>query len=138
MSKGLAQIPVPPMTDEQLGRILDSGGELMNVDYSPVREAIIRTSAGVASVTHALALRSLQELAVDRPPEIKLVMDAQTLRAAAWSYSSSMQGGMKAQFEKAIFFVDDARILNGSGVAVSSGGCNTSGNWRSCWHRVVV
>lgn len=103
ISKRVAQIPVPPLDDDQLGRILDDGGRLMNVDFAEVREAIIRTSAGVASVTHALALRCLQELKIETPPEQQVGITATTLREAAWSYASSMQGNMKHSLEMAVY-----------------------------------
>jgi len=103
VTRRVARIQVPPMTDDQLGDILDTGGALMSVDFSAVRDEIVRKSAGVASVTHALALRCLQELGIDTPPDVTVEIRDDTLRAAGVSYAASMQSDIKERFEKGLF-----------------------------------
>ena len=103
VTRRVARIQVPPLTDDQLGAILDTGGDLMHVDFSAVREEIVRKSAGVASVTHALALRCLQELEIDTPPEVTIEISDHTLREAGLSYAASMQSDIKERFEKGLY-----------------------------------
>lgn len=109
----VAQLAVLPLTPDELGQILDKGSVLMNVDFSEIREELIRLSSGVASVTHALALRSLRELKIDKPVvgEPPLITHA-TLALAAKSYARSMSGDMKEAFEKGVYLKRDRKYDN--------------------------
>ena len=112
----VAQLAVKPLTPDELGLILDKGSHLMNVDLSEIRDEIIRLSSGVASATHALALRCLQELKIETP-----VLGAarpirhEVLVLAARSYARSMSGDMREDFEKGVF-LKRARIFDNCAV----------------------
>ena len=103
VTRRVVRVHVPPLDDKQLGQILDEGGRLMRVDFSPVRRTIIRNSAGVASVTHALALACLDELGIDTPPKDVVTIQPETLRAASRIYVRGLSHDMKERFEKAVF-----------------------------------
>jgi len=100
----VAQLAVRSLTSDELGQILDKGSRLMNIDLSEIREEIIRLSSGVASATHALALRCLQELRIETPVlgEAKPISH-EVLVLAARSYARSMSGDMREDFEKGVF-----------------------------------
>lgn len=100
----VAQLSVKPLTPEELSQILEKGALLLNVDFSEVKDEIIRLSSGVASATHALALRCLQQLGIETPVlgEARLITH-DVLVLAARSYARSMSGNMKEDFEKGVF-----------------------------------
>lgn len=112
MKKRLSRIAVPTMTDEQLGEIIDHGGRLLNVDFSEVRDSIIRRSVGVASVTHALALRCLQAMKVDSGGENFVKVTVAGLVEAERAYARTMQGDTKEAFEKALYLRRERKYNN--------------------------
>ncbi len=98
----LATISLPPLADEQLGKILDQGGALLNVDFSGVREQIIRHSVGVASVTHALAYECCRAAGVMATQSEPTIVDHDHLTGAKSAYVRTRAADMKVDFDRAL------------------------------------
>lgn len=98
----VAPIELRPLTETELGELLDEGGRLLNVDFSEVRADIIASSAGVASVTHGLAKACLDQLDIDVKQKTLFRVSASIWRNAAAEYVETYAGGVRAQFTKAL------------------------------------
>lgn len=116
----LASIEVPPLTPEELGAILDTGSELLNVDFSKVRTEIIRHSVGLASVTHALAFMSCQELGVEDPAAECVLVTPAALEAAKRSYGRTRAPQVREAFEKALAVVQRKRKFDNYALILSA------------------
>ncbi|TYL53163.1 ATP-binding protein [Agromyces mariniharenae] len=98
----VAPIELRPLTDTELGELLDEGGRLLNVDFSEVRADIIASSAGVASVTHGLAKACLDQLDIEVKQKTLFKVSASVWDDAATEYVETYAGGVRAQFTKAL------------------------------------
>lgn len=102
MKDRLASIELPPLNDDELGAILDEGGELLNVDFGPVRDRIIRNSVGVAQITHGLAFETCRALGVEQTSAERRIVDGPALDRGRATYTRTRTGSMKADFDKAL------------------------------------
>lgn len=102
MSGRLVSIQLPPLTDDELGAILDKGKELLNVNFDAVRDQIIRHSVGVASVTHALAFECCRALSIAETSRTSLYVTGSALEVAKANYARTRTPDMKANFDVAL------------------------------------
>ncbi|KJL45629.1 hypothetical protein RR49_00038 [Microbacterium ginsengisoli] len=102
MGGRLADIPIPPLGDDDLGQLLDKGKDLLNVDLGAVRNRIIKHSVGVASVTHALARECCTALGVRETSPNPMYVTAEALETAKTAYSRTRGGTMREDFDAAL------------------------------------
>lgn len=102
MQGRLAHIELPSLSEAELGQLLDTGAGLLNADFSSVRQEIIEHSAGLASVTHALAYLCCETLGILAPAPTQVVVTPDTLSTAKSSYSRTRTPDIKHAFEKAM------------------------------------
>lgn len=102
MGGRLADIQLPPLDDDQLGELLDNALELLNVDFTPVRDQIIRHSVGVASITHALARLCCVAVGVRETSDERITITANALEKAKASYVRTRGAAMKEDFDAAL------------------------------------
>lgn len=112
----LVDVQVPPLDEEELRKILDVGEELLNLDFEQVRDRLLTTSVGTASITHALALACCNQREIFyRTDEVVRFTDEDFERALT-SYARTRSGNLKPRFEKALLVhrkrtYDNPRIL---------------------------
>lgn len=102
MGGRLADIPIPPLGDEDLGALLDKAKDLLNVDFGAVRNRIIKHSVGVASITHALARECCTALGILETSRKQMYVTPEALENAKSSYSRTRGGNMKDDFDVAL------------------------------------
>ncbi|WP_440711742.1 ATP-binding protein [Herbiconiux sp. YIM B11900] len=112
MGGRLADIPVPPLDDDQLGALLEKSKELLNVDFDQVRDSIIRHSVGVASITHSLARECCLAMGVRRTAESRVVITPVALETAKSAYVRTRGGNMKEDFDVALEVAQTRRYNN--------------------------
>jgi hypothetical protein len=98
----LAAIHVPPLNDTQLGALLGNGKTLLNVDFSAVRDGIIRYSVGVANVTHSLASECCNVVGVSQTSAELITITDSDLQMARSAYVATRNGTMKQDFDVAL------------------------------------
>lgn len=102
MSRRVAELLVPLMTDEELSSILINGQALLNIDLSELVPPIVQYSAGLPAVCHQLALNSCIEndiLATEAQP---VALSREDLKPAAELYVRDSSDTLKARFDKAL------------------------------------
>lgn len=102
MGGRLADIPIPPLGDDDLGAVLDKGNDLLNVDFGAVRNRIIKHSVGVASITHALARECCTAVGVMETSRKRMYITTEALENAKSAYSRTRGGNMKDDFDVAL------------------------------------
>ncbi|MEV8172674.1 ATP-binding protein [Microbacterium sp. NPDC077486] len=102
MGGRLADIPIPPLDDDELGLLLDKGNDLLNVDFGAVRNRIIKHSVGVASITHALARECCTAVGVLETSRKRMYVTVDALEIAKSAYSRTRGGNMKEDFDVAL------------------------------------
>jgi hypothetical protein len=112
MGGRLADIELASLDDDQLGEILDTGQDLLNVDFADVRELIIRHSVGVASITHALAAECCRAAGVRSTSESRTPITAAALEVAKAAYTRKRSGDMRQKFDTALEVVATRRYHN--------------------------
>jgi hypothetical protein len=112
MGGRLADIPIPPLGDEELGALLDKAKDLLNVDFDLVRDRIIRHSVGVASITHALARECCLAMDVRKTAEARVVVTPEALEKAKAAYVRTRGGNMKEDFDAALEVTQTRRYNN--------------------------
>lgn len=98
----LAYIELPPLNDDELGAVLDTGAQVLNVDFSAVRNEIIRHSVGLAGITHGLAHECCYVAGVQERRSAIVAIDTTTLATAKANYSRTRQVEIKDRFDKAL------------------------------------
>lgn len=98
----LVDIQVPPLGHDELGKILDVGGRLLNLDFSTIRSELLDTAVGTASITHALALACCDEREVTRTVDETTVFSKKDFVAAAQGYVRTRSGTVRARFRSAL------------------------------------
>ena len=91
MSNRVSELHVPPMTSEELSRIIENGQELLNVNLSAVAEGIVEYSLGMPSTCHQLALSTCIEKGVTSTQKVRLAFTWRDLDPAMnrWIKDSS-------------------------------------------------
>jgi len=102
VGKRLIDIPVPPLDDTELGKILDTGENLLNLDFSAIRHRLLHTSVGTVSITHALALACCDEREVEEASAEKIVFTEEDFEEAVEGYARTRSSTLKARFRKAL------------------------------------
>lgn len=108
----LADVPIPPLSDEQLGQVLNKGLELLKVDFMPVRDRIIRHSVGVATITHSLAKECCVALGVRETNREVIAVTDEAFTAAKAAYVRTRGGDMKELFDVAVHQPTTRRYQN--------------------------
>ncbi|CAH0150565.1 hypothetical protein SRABI98_00766 [Microbacterium sp. Bi98] len=98
----LVDIHVAPLDHNELGKILDVGESLLNLDFSNVRARLLNTAVGTASIAHALALACCNERDVTQAVQERVVFTEGDYQEAAQSYVRTRSGGVKARFTSAL------------------------------------
>lgn len=98
----LIDIMVPPLAESELGEILDIGEELLNLDFSKIRDRLLATSVGTASITHALALTCCNQREVSNRSTEPVVFTNEDFESAVESYARTRSSSLKGRFEKAL------------------------------------
>ena len=112
MAGRLADIPIPPLGDDDLGQLLDKGKDLLNVDFGAVRNRIIKHSVGVASITHALARECCTALGVLETSNTLMYVTAEALENAKTAYSRTRGGTMREDFDAALEITQTRKYHN--------------------------
>lgn len=102
VGKRLIDIPVPPLDAGELGKILDTGERLLNLDFAAVRGKLLETSVGTASITHALALACCDEREIDEAQVERVAFTHHDLENAVASYARTRSSSLKSRFRKAL------------------------------------
>lgn len=98
----IIDIRVPPLGHDELGKILDVGGYLLNLDFSIVRDRLLTTSVGTASITHALALSCCAEHDIDEAPLATVKFSVSDYDAALGGYIRTRGGNLRPRFTAAL------------------------------------
>lgn len=110
--KRLIDVQVPPLDREDLGKILTTGEGLLNVDFSAIRDRLLTTSVGVASITHALALSCCLEHEVyEAGDELVRFSDAD-FDDAVQSYARTRSSDLKSRFTTALMVHRQRKFRN--------------------------
>ena len=102
MRNRVAEIFVPLMTREETEEILSTGGRLMNVDFSAIRDDVVTYAVGVASVCHQLALNACVGSGILASAPQVIVLDGSSLALAVSAYVAQSSDSLKATFERAL------------------------------------
>ena len=102
VGRRLIDIPVPPLDENELGKILDIGEELLNLSFSKIRSRLISTSVGTVTVTHALALSCCDERDVDAYSSERIDFTEDDFDAAVSSYARTRSSILRSRFRKAL------------------------------------
>jgi hypothetical protein len=102
MHNRLVTIPLDPLTPDALGKVLDSGAELMNADFSAVRADILRHSVGIVGVTHALAHACCLAAGLDKRSRKLAAITHEDLDTARKQYVRTRSEGIKKDFAQAV------------------------------------
>ncbi|WP_426621976.1 ATP-binding protein [Microbacterium sp. As-52] len=98
----LIDIHVPPLGHDELGKILDVGGGILNLDFSVIRTSLLETAVGTASVTHALALACCDERDIEQAAEDRVTFTNEDFQEAAQSYVRTRSGTVRSRFRSAL------------------------------------
>lgn len=98
----LIDIHVAPLNHEELGKILEVGEVLLNLDFSNIRTRLLNTAVGTAGIAHALALACCSQRNVRQTSEEVIVFNEKDFQDAAGSYVRTRSGGLKSRFASAL------------------------------------
>ncbi|WP_129172365.1 hypothetical protein [Agromyces atrinae] len=98
----LVDIHVAPLDHHDLGKILDVGEHLLNLDFSRIRTRLLNTAVGTASIAHALALACCNERDITQGGKEKVIFTEDDFREAAQAYVRTRSGAVKARFTRAL------------------------------------
>lgn len=112
VSKRLIDIEVPPLDAQELGKILDAGETLLNVSFSQIRERLLTTSVGIASVTHALALNCCDERDISESGDETVKFTDNDFDGAADGYVRTRSGDLKSRFQRALLVHRKRKFAN--------------------------
>lgn len=112
MTGRLASVELPPLTKDELRSILDTGGNLLSVDFSPIREQIVTSSVGVASITHGLAFEVCMALGIRETSPTRVVAIQESFDTAIDRYMRTRIGDMKGDFDAAMIVKKKRRYNN--------------------------
>ena len=112
VGKRLIDIEVPPLHPSELGNILNTGERLLNVDFSDVRERLLNTSVGVASVTHALALNCCDECELTEASDETIRFSEVHFDGAVDAYARTRSGDLKSRFRQALMVHRQRKFAN--------------------------
>lgn len=127
MQGRLVDIALRPLSNAELGAILDTGAEIMNVDFSAVQDEIIQHSVGLASVTHALAYGCCEALDIFEPSGERAVVTPAILEEAKHQYSRMRSADVKQDFEKALVVKASRKYENHALILKALAGMGESG-----------
>jgi len=102
MNTRVAEIYVPPLNDAELTKLLENGGELLNVSFNRVSADLVRHSVGVASVAHHLALNCMLYMDIEERSDKPRIVDKETLQHAAGQYVHQSSATLKERFDKGV------------------------------------
>ena len=103
MRQRLSQISVPLMLEEELRQIIDKGEEQLNIRFdTPVKEAIIRVSSGLASICHQLCLNCCSYKEVFQTAATLTRIDEAALNTAFEMYVEENEDSIKQDYEEAV------------------------------------
>lgn len=102
ISKRIIDIEVPPLDHGELGKILDVGQNLLNLDFSRIRTQLLDTAVGTASIAHALALACCLRRKVTQPASDTVTFTAKDFEAATQQYARTRSSALKSRFKKAL------------------------------------
>jgi hypothetical protein len=108
----LATVELPPLSKDELGSILETGGKLLRVDFNPIRDQIVTSSVGVASITHGLAYEVCMALGVRETSETDVQADQAAFDTAIERYMRTRIGHMKGDFDTAMIVKKKRRYNN--------------------------
>lgn len=115
----LIDVEVPPLGGSELREILDIGEELLSLDFEQIRDRLLMTSVGTASITHALALACCNQRGVFyRADEVVRFTD-EDFEGAVMSYARTRSGTLKARFRRALL-VHRERTYNNPKILLSA------------------
>jgi hypothetical protein len=112
MTGRLATVELPPLTRAELASILETGGKLLHVDFSPILDQIVASSVGVASITHGLAFEVCMALGVRQTSEAQIVAAQASFDTAIDRYMRTRIGDMKGDFDAALIVKKKRRYNN--------------------------
>jgi hypothetical protein len=102
MSNRVSELHVPPMTSEELGRIIEKGQELLNVNLSAVSEGIAEYSLGMPSICHQLALNTCLERGVTSTLKVRLAFTWRDLDPAVQRWVKDSSDTIQAKLFRAL------------------------------------
>jgi len=102
MGNRVSELYVPPMTSEELTRIIENGQDLLNINLSAVAEGIVEYSLGVPSVCHQLALNACVEKGVMSTQKVRLAFTWRDLDPAVDRYVKDSSDTIKAKLFHAL------------------------------------
>lgn len=98
----LIDIEVRPLGPSHLGEIISRGEDLLNVDFSTIRDKLLDNAVGTASIAHALALACCNERDLEETAETTVTFTDEDFKEAQSSYTRTHQNTVLARFEKAL------------------------------------
>jgi energy-coupling factor transporter ATP-binding protein EcfA2 len=103
MRQRLSQISVPLMLEEELNAIIEKGEEQLNIRFgTPIKEAIIRVSSGLASICHQLCLNCCSYKEVFETAATITTIDESALNVAFEMYVEENEDSIKQDYEEAV------------------------------------
>lgn len=102
ISKRVIDIEVAPLDHDELGKILDTGQVLLNLNFSRIRTQLLDTAVGTASITHALALACCTQRKIALPASETIAFTDDDFQAAAQQYVRTRSSALRTRFKKAL------------------------------------
>jgi hypothetical protein len=102
MNNRVSELHVPPMNSEELGRIIEHGQELLNINLSAIAEGIVEYSLGMPSVCHQLALNTCLERGVTSTQKVRLAFTWRDLDPALDRYVKDSSDTIQAKLFRAL------------------------------------
>lgn len=112
MKNRVAEIRVPLMAEKELGDIIANGSTLLNIDMKKLSSDIVGFSAGLASVTHHLALNACLHAEVMSTRAIRIHLTDNNMKAAIGRYIDESSDTLKALFDAALVRQRERRYDN--------------------------
>jgi energy-coupling factor transporter ATP-binding protein EcfA2 len=102
MTNRVSELYVPPMTPEELGRIIEHGQDLLNVNLSAVADGLVEYSLGMPSTCHQLALSTCVEKGVMKTQKVRLAFTWRDLDPAMNRWIGDSSDTIKSRLFRAL------------------------------------
>jgi hypothetical protein len=102
MSNRVSELYVPPMTADELSRIIGKGQDLLNVNLAAVAEGIVDYSMGMPSVCHQLALNTCLEKGITSTQKVRIAFTWRDLDPALNRYVRDSSDTIQARLFRAL------------------------------------
>ena len=102
MANRISELHVPLMTPEELGRIIENGQELLNVNLSAVSQGVADYSLGMPSICHRLALNICLEKGVTNSQKVRIAFTWRDLDPAIQLWIKDSSDTIQAKLFRAL------------------------------------